>query len=185
MLPLTLDIAPWPVLIVGRGAALERRVALVQQAGAVDMRVFDVGDNHQATASPTRFPTSEEIAHARLLLVAGLPRETARDLADTARRHRVLVNVEDMLELCDFHVPAMVRRGDLSIAISTAGGSPGLAAALRRAVEAQFDPSWEHHVSAAGELRMRMRAEGRTSADIARAMDQCAALWLRPESSPS
>jgi len=174
MLPLTLDLAALPVLLVGQGPALERRVELVRQGGAQDIRVCPPGD-----------ATGAMVASARLLFVAGIPYDEAALLAGIARAHRVLVNVEDVPELCDFHVPALVRRGDLSIAISTAGVSPGLAAALRRALEAQFDPGWDQHVGAAGELRRRMRAANRTPADIARALEQCAARWLRPDGSPS
>lgn len=175
MLPLTLDIAGWPVLLVGNGQALGRRVALMRAAGAGDMRVHDVSAN-------PRLPTAAQITDARLLLVAGLPYDDAKSMADDARRQRVLVNVEDVPDLCDFHIPALVRRGDLSIAISTAGRGPGLAAALRRRLERQFGDEWAAHVAEAGLLRARLRTDGMTPAEIARAMENCADVWLRPDS---
>jgi len=175
MLPLTLDIAAWPILLVGQGQALAKRLALVRDAGGTDLRVhdLDVGGT---------LPAETEIAAARVLLVAGLPQDTARDLAAAARRHRVLVNVEDVPELCDFHVPALVRRGDLTIAISTAGKGPGLASALRQHLEGQFGTEWADHITAASTLRIRMRADGQTPAAIAAAMRHCAATWLQPRS---
>ena len=65
----------------------------------------------------------------QLLFVAGLPEGEARHLAGRARALGVLVNVEDVLPLCDFHVPAMVRRGDLLLTASTGGAVPGPGAA--------------------------------------------------------
>lgn len=175
MLPLTLDIARWPVLLAGQGPALARRLALVRDSGGTDRRIHDLGNGGT-------LPAETEIAVARILFVVGLPHETARDLATIARRNHVLVNVEDVPELCDFHVPALVRRGDLSIAISTAGKGPGLASALRRHLDGQFGAEWAGHVTAASALRTRMRADGQKPAAIAIAMRYCASTWLQPRS---
>ena len=56
-------------------------------------------------------------------------------------------------ELCDFFYPAVVRRGDLQIAISTAGQSPSLAQRLRRQLERQFGPGYTEWVAQLGETR--------------------------------
>src|ERR1700760_993665 len=79
-------------------------------------------------------------------LGAGLPEGEARLLATRARAQGVLVNVEDVLPLCDFHVPAVVRRGDLLLTASTGGQVPGLARALRERLAAQFGPEWTGRV---------------------------------------
>jgi len=55
-----------------------------------------------------------------------------------ARNAGALVNIEDAKPLCDFHVPSLVRRGDLVMTVSTAGRSPGLARRLRRHLEKLF-----------------------------------------------
>lgn len=185
MLPLNLDMAPWPILLAGCGPALERRIALVRAAGARQMQVHAPRGSALAPDAAARLPTRAEVAAVRLLLVAGLAYDEAARLAEMARAHRVLVNVEDVPDLCDFHVPALVRRGDLSIAIATGGRSPGLAASLRRALEVQFDESWAARVTEAAHLRDRLRAAGVPFADIAEAMDACAARWLHPEMQPS
>jgi siroheme synthase-like protein len=54
----------------------------------------------------------------------------------------VLVNVMDDVPNCDFAAPAIVRRGDLVLAISTGGRSPALARRLREELEARFGPEW-------------------------------------------
>jgi precorrin-2 dehydrogenase / sirohydrochlorin ferrochelatase len=174
MLPLTLDLATWSILLVGAGPALERRIALVRDGGGQDIQVLSP---HAASAAI--------IATARLLFIAGIAWEDAAPLAGIARAHRVLVNVEDIPDLCDFHVPALIRRGDLSIAISTSGTNPGLAAALRRELDARFDASWESRVQSASLLRVRMRADGLPTHDVVRAMERCAASWLGTGPFPS
>ena len=58
------------------------------------------------------------------------------------RRAKVLCNVVDVPEHCDFFYPAVVRRDPLQIAISTGGASPALAARLRRELEQQFGPEY-------------------------------------------
>ena len=72
----------------------------------------------------------------------GVSVDLARELAARARRLKVLVNVEDVLPLCDFHVPAIVRRGELLLTASTGGQVPGLARRLREALAEQFGPEW-------------------------------------------
>jgi hypothetical protein len=75
--------------------------------------------------------SDELLAPLQLLFVAGLDEGEARHLAARARAFGVLVNVEDVLPLCDFHVPAIVRHGDLLLTASTGGAAPGLSRALR------------------------------------------------------
>jgi precorrin-2 dehydrogenase/sirohydrochlorin ferrochelatase len=73
-----------------------------------------------------------------------------------AKRHGVLCNVVDAPDLCDFYYPALVRRGDLQIAISTSGRSPALAARIREQLEAQFGPEYEGLLRRLGAIRARL-----------------------------
>jgi precorrin-2 dehydrogenase/sirohydrochlorin ferrochelatase len=70
-----------------------------------------------------------------------------------AQQRGVLCNVVDVPEYCDFFYPAVVRRGDLQIAISTAGQSPSLAQKLRQQLEQQFCPEYAAWVEQLGETR--------------------------------
>jgi precorrin-2 dehydrogenase / sirohydrochlorin ferrochelatase len=81
----------------------------------------------------------------------------------------VLVNVEDVTEGCDFHTPALVRRGDLLLTVSTAGRSPGLAARVRARLEAEYGPEWDERL---GELARKRAAWRRRP----RALEELAAL---------
>jgi precorrin-2 dehydrogenase/sirohydrochlorin ferrochelatase len=70
-----------------------------------------------------------------------------------AERRGVLCNVVDVPEYCDFFYPAVVKRGDLQIAISTAGQSPSLAKKLRQQLEKQFGPGYATWVAELGQTR--------------------------------
>ena len=70
-----------------------------------------------------------------------------------AERERVLLNVVDVPDACTFFAPAVVGRGDLQIAIGTGGSSPGLAARLRRDLEARLGPEYAPYVTILGAVR--------------------------------
>jgi precorrin-2 dehydrogenase/sirohydrochlorin ferrochelatase len=68
-----------------------------------------------------------------------------------------LVNVVDDPDRCNFHVPAIVRRGDLTLSVSTGGNSPALARRIRRSLEQQFDSAYGPYLVLLGELRPLVR----------------------------
>ncbi|HUE43200.1 MAG TPA: bifunctional precorrin-2 dehydrogenase/sirohydrochlorin ferrochelatase [Candidatus Sulfotelmatobacter sp.] len=82
-----------------------------------------------------------------------------------ARRLGVLCNVVDVPHLCDFFYPAVVRRGSLQIAISTAGESPALSQRLRKELEKQFGPEYEAWVAAIGEARAELATRDLSAED--------------------
>ncbi len=73
-----------------------------------------------------------------------------------AQRRQVLCNVVDDPDRCDFYYPAVVRRGDLQVAISTAGKSPALAQRLRREFEAQLAPVYAGWIEELGRIRKQL-----------------------------
>jgi precorrin-2 dehydrogenase/sirohydrochlorin ferrochelatase len=82
-----------------------------------------------------------------------------RALVAEAARERVLLNVVDVPEACDFLAPAVVARGDLQVAIGTGGASPGLAARLRRELEAHVGPEYTAYVAILGAVRDALAGE--------------------------
>jgi precorrin-2 dehydrogenase/sirohydrochlorin ferrochelatase len=88
------------------------------------------------------------------LAIAATASRSLNELAyREAQRRGVLCNVVDVPEYCDFFYPAVVRRGDLQIAISTSGQSPSLAQRLRQQLERQFGPGYSTWVAELGETR--------------------------------
>jgi siroheme synthase-like protein len=74
-------------------------------------------------------------------------------IAADARAGGVLVNVMDDVPNCDFAAPAIVRRGDLVIAIGTGGRAPALASRLRAELSERFGPGWTELVDVVGRVR--------------------------------
>ncbi|CAH2604269.1 Precorrin-2 dehydrogenase [Rhodovastum atsumiense] len=166
MLPVVLDCADWPIILVGAGPLAVRRLALLDAAESCAVSVFAPTEDPAlqkaaGSRSVPRAPTEAEIAAARLMLVAGLGPADGEPLAALARRHRVLVNVEDEPLNCDFHMPAIVRRGALLLTVSTGGRSPVLAGRLRRWLAERFGPEWAGRLDAAADVRTQLRTAGR------------------------
>lgn len=153
MLPLVLNPTNLKTALVGRGPERDRRAALLAEAG-VEVRLLPE-------------PVSDDLlASLQVLFVAGIPEGEARDLATRARAQGVLVNVEDVLPLCDFHVPAIVRRGDLLLTASTGGQVPGLARALRETLADQFGPEWTSRLKDLGQARAKWRSQGLSPREV-------------------
>jgi precorrin-2 dehydrogenase/sirohydrochlorin ferrochelatase len=74
-------------------------------------------------------------------------------IAADARAAGVLVNVMDDVPNCDFAAPAIVRRGDLVIAVGTGGRAPALASRLRAELSERFGPGWTELVEVVGRVR--------------------------------
>jgi precorrin-2 dehydrogenase/sirohydrochlorin ferrochelatase len=140
--------------LVGEGDLLGRRASLLVDAGIKAELLSD--------------PEDEDLAGLKFLFVAGLPDTKAYALAARARALGVLVNVEDMPELCDFHVPAVVRRGDLVLTASTGGRAPGLARHVREWLEDKFGPEWQGRLNEIGKAREGWRADGIAPTEVSR-----------------
>jgi len=95
--------------------------------------------------------------NSTFLVVAATSSVAVNDAVYREARHRgILCNVVDDPDRCDFYYPAVVRRGDLQIAISTAGKSPALAQRLRREFETQFAPRYAGWIEDLGCVRKRL-----------------------------
>jgi siroheme synthase-like protein len=84
----------------------------------------------------------DHLQGASLVIAATGDPSVNQAVYQAAQQRGVLCNSVDEPERCDFYYPALVRRGDLQIAISTAGKSPALAQRLRKELEEQFDSSY-------------------------------------------
>lgn len=144
MLPIVLDPTKLRVGVAGQGDGMRRRLAALKASGV----------------RPVLLADTESIWSVDLLFVAGLGAEASREWAKAARATGVLVNVEDVPELCDFHVPAVVRRGDLLLTASTSGRAPGLARAVRARLERLFGEEWNGRTREIAVLRGNWRREG-------------------------
>jgi precorrin-2 dehydrogenase/sirohydrochlorin ferrochelatase len=139
--PIMLDVTGRRAVVIGPEPAVGAKAAQLRDAGADVVR----------RASGAWVP---EDLDAALVCVAWSPSLAERDrIAREARARGVLVNVMDDVANCDFAAPALVRRGELVIAIATGGRSPTLARKIRELVEAAFGPEWEEAFEVLADLR--------------------------------
>lgn len=175
--PLALDLGLLPTALAGSGPALLKRLTLLDGEQVPNLKIYAPAPDLAVTNAAgdrlvSRLPTEAEIAACRVLFVAGLPLEQSTALADTARAQRVLVNVEDTLPLCDFHVPAILRRGDLALSISTGGASPTLSRRLRAYLGELFPDAWADRIARIAAMRSELRAKGTSMGEVAAATDR-------------
>ena len=152
-------------LVVGAGRVGEPKIESLVHAGA-NVRVVAPRATRkvaaQARAGRVLWEAREfapgDLRGVFLVIAAtnspGLNHEIFRE----AQRRNVLCNVVDDPEHCDFYYPAVVRRGQLQIAISTGGESPSLAQRLRKDLELQFGPEYENWVENLGKARQKILA---------------------------
>lgn len=173
MIPLALDPARVPIALAGNGPLAVRRLAQLREGGA-DPLVYspepDADFAEMAGASLIRaLPSGDDLDALRVLFVMGLDPAVEKGLAELARSRRVLVNVEDVVPLCDFHSPSVVRRGDLLLTVSTGGRSPTLASLVRQKLEALFPESWGERLRTIAALRDGMRKDGASMTEVGKA----------------
>jgi siroheme synthase-like protein len=145
LFPLFLKLEGKRCLVVGAGLIGLEKVESLLRCGAC-LRVVAphaVAGIRQLSAEGrlewlARCYEPEDVAGCDLVIAATNDREVNRAVFEEASRRSILCNTADDPPLCDFFFASIVQRGELQIAISTAGQSPALAQRLRREIDAQL-----------------------------------------------
>jgi uroporphyrin-III C-methyltransferase/precorrin-2 dehydrogenase/sirohydrochlorin ferrochelatase len=164
LFPIFVKLEGRPVLLVGAGPVGASKIGGLLSAGAVVTVVApDATPAIQKLAQDGKIFWRQRAFDPRdldgmALAVAAVPKQVATRIYEAARIRGVLVNSVDDPENCDFYYPAVVNRGDLQIAISTAGHSPALAQRIRIDLEQQFGPEYAHWLQQLGDTRRELFA---------------------------
>lgn len=157
--PIYLHLAGQRCVVIGGGPVAAQKASGLLEAGAnVIVITEDPGPEVEAlpVALERRDYRRGDLNGARLAVdTVGLPEVRAE-----ARAEGVLLNVVDKPAECDFIAPAVVKRGALQLAISTAGESPFLAGALRARLQAEFGDEWSELTRLIGNVRRQLRRRG-------------------------
>lgn len=148
--------------MIGGGRVAERKVkGLLDSGGMVRVVSPEITDELAGLAGMgaidwrQKVYTDDDLDGAFLVFAATNSREVQKKIHRRARANGQLLNVADDPDSCGFHVPAMVRRGDLTLAVSTSGKSPAVAAHIRERLEEEFGPEYETLLRIMSLVRMR------------------------------
>lgn len=159
--PIGLKVEGRRAVVVGGGAVGLRKAQALVRAGAEVIVVSKTFDPRFARLPVRRVgrPFEPRDLAGAFVVVCATNDEAlnARVWREATRRGR-LVNVVDRPALCNFIVPAQVRRGPLTLSISTNGGSPGLSKSLRRELQRFYPNAYGRLVRAIDRHRRRLKA---------------------------
>ncbi len=165
LFPIFLKLAGRRCLVVGAGLIAESKIQSLLAADAV-----------VTVVAPHALPSVEDLAAAgevqwerrefvdadldgMFLAVAGTNVPAVNRAVFAGAHHRdILCNAVDDPPYCDFYFPSVVRRGELQIAISTAGESPALAQRLRKEINEQLPRDTGEWMQELGRLRREVMA---------------------------
>jgi siroheme synthase-like protein len=160
LFPLFLKLEGKRCLVVGAGLiGLEKVESLLRCGASIRVVAPDAVARVQELSAQgqiswlARAYEPADVVGCDLVIAASSDREVNRAVFEEATGHRILCNTADDPPLCDFFFASIVQRGDLQIAISTAGQSPALAQRLRREIDAQLPPDLGPWLAELGQLR--------------------------------
>lgn len=148
-------------LVVGGGRIAEGRTRLLAAYGATLTLVApDLTDGlaemvvaGEVAEHRRRGYVADDLDEAFLAVAATDRRDVNREIAENARARGILCNVADDPLACDVQFPALVRRGELTLAVSTGGASPAVTSRVRAELEGIFGPEWGELLELLGEVR--------------------------------
>jgi precorrin-2 dehydrogenase/sirohydrochlorin ferrochelatase len=160
LFPMFMKLSGKRCLVVGAGKIGEPKIGgLIDTGARIHVVAIAASDRVREWADAGKIDlelrafSSSDLDGMFLAVVATASRSLNERVYLEAQERGVLCNVVDVPDLCDFFYPAVVRRGDLQIAISTAGQSPSLAQKLRQQLERQFGDGYAAWVEQLGETR--------------------------------
>lgn len=165
LLPIFLRLEGRKCLVVGAGTVALAKIESLREAGA-EIIVIAPHANEEvrrlaragALEWHERSFEATDLDGVFLVIAATNASDVNRAVYEEARRRNVVCNAVDDPPNCDFYFGSVVRRGDLQVAISTAGESPALAQRLRREIDAQLPQDLGPWLAELGKLRNEIRA---------------------------
>jgi precorrin-2 dehydrogenase / sirohydrochlorin ferrochelatase len=160
LFPIFLKIAARPCIVIGAGLLAESKIESLQAAHAkvtviapeATSRIADLASGGEVEWLRREY-VEGDLAGSFLVVAATNDPAVNRAVFKEATEKNIICNAVDDPPFCDFYFPSVVRRGDLQIAISTAGASPALAQRLRKEINAQLPLDTGEWLTDLGNLR--------------------------------
>ena len=158
--PVYIQLREQPCVVIGGGKIAEGKVeGLLAAEAQVTVISPDLTHHLHNLAEKKQITYIERIYHpgdlsgAFMVICATDQAEINHQVWQEATANRQLVNVVDDTPRCNFIAPSILRKGDLTIAISTSGKAPALAVRLKERLQHELGPEYERFLELAGELR--------------------------------
>jgi precorrin-2 dehydrogenase/sirohydrochlorin ferrochelatase len=165
LFPIFLKLAGRPCIVIGAGHLAESKIESLQAANAqITVIAPEASERirNLAAAGEIEFQQRSyaegDLTGSFLVVAATNVPAVNRAVFQEATEKGVLCNAVDDPPFCDFYFPSVVRRGDLQIAISTAGASPALAQKIRKEINAQLPLDAGEWLADLGNLRREIVA---------------------------
>jgi precorrin-2 dehydrogenase/sirohydrochlorin ferrochelatase len=156
-------------LVVGAGQVGLRKIETLADCGAASVLVVDQNPPDEALAQLLKRPglhfaqrgfQDADLDGIFLAIASTSSPQVNQRISDLCRERGVLCNIVDQPEACTFIVPATVRQGDLTLAVSTGGQSPALAKTLRKDLQKAYGQEYALFLELMGRLRPLVLAQG-------------------------
>lgn len=166
--PIVVDMAARPCLVVGGGAVAERKVEGLLSVGArvtvVSPRLTErlaAWAEAGTIGHVARAYRPDDLAGYAIVFVATDDGAANAGVFRDARARGVWVNAADDPAHCDFILPSVLRRGELTVAVATGGASPALSRAIREELESYFTEDYAALADLVAEVRRDLRRRAR------------------------
>ena len=158
--PVYIELRGQICVVIGGGKIAEGKVdgLLVAQAQVtvispeITLHLHELVTEKQITYIERTYQPGD-LSGAFIVICATNQAEINHQVWEEATANRQLVNVVDDTPRCNFIAPSILRKGDLTIAISTSGKAPALAVRLKERFQRELGPEYERFLELAGELR--------------------------------
>jgi len=175
-------------VVGGGGIALRKVQGLVAEGAQVTVvalqavePLLELAENGRLTLKQRPYRAGEAASYV-LVFAATDSREVNRQVFEDADGAGVWVNVADDPELCSFHLPARVQRGNLQIAVASGGEAPFAVRRLRQVLERRFGPEWGEWMKSTARFRQQVRDLGLGAAEQEALFDRFFSETVNPDS---
>lgn len=163
--PVNLKIEGRPCLVVGGGRVGTRKVKGLMQCGArvvVVSPVASLAIERLAAKGRIEWRKKDyepsDLSDFFLVIGATSDQEVNWQISRDAEKRHMIFNIADVPDACNFILPSVIRRGPLTVTVSTSGQSPAFAKSLRRELESMFGPEYELFLAVMGGIRKKLLA---------------------------
>lgn len=164
--PIFLNLTNELSVVVGGGTIAEGKVTALLEADArvlviapeITPALQELVENGTITWEQRSY-LDGDLAGAAIAISATDDPEVNHRVWDEAKQRGILINVVDDVPYCNFIAPAIVRRGDITLAISTNGKMPALAAHMRREMDKSFGDEYLRLLDLTAPLRVELNAK--------------------------